>query len=164
MITHKGPQYQGGLREFRQQFGALQPSYDQMILTTMKAKAPSCPREPAIREVMLPRDTNPLGSIFGGHILSLLDLAAGQHARQVSPRNYVTKVMREVEFIAPVRVGDSVSFYTSTKKIGRTSITIQVDVEATRGLAPTRTMPVTSAEVVMVAVNAKGRPIAVRGK
>jgi acyl-CoA thioesterase YciA len=119
-------------------------------------------REPAIREVMMPRDTNPLGSIFGGHILSLLDLAAGQYARTVAPMKYVTKVMREVEFIAPVSVGDVVSFYCSTKKLGRTSITIQVDVESVRGQDALHAIKVTSAEIVMVAVNEKNRPIPIR--
>lgn len=124
-----------------------------------KAKLkPQSERMPAIRAVMLPRDTNPLGSIFGGHILSLLDMAAGQHARTVAPRKFVTKVMREVEFIAPVNVGDVVSFYAETKKIGTSSITIVVDVEATRGENSLRTIRVTSAEVVMVAVDDKNRP------
>jgi acyl-CoA thioesterase YciA len=123
----------------------------------------ACERVPAIRAVMLPRDTNPLGSIFGGHILSLLDMAAGQHARTVAPKKFVTKVMREVEFIAPVNVGDVVSFYAVTEKIGRTSITIKVDVEATRGEDSLRTIKVTSAEVVMVAVDGKNRPTPIRG-
>ena len=121
-----------------------------------------CPREPAIREVMMPRDTNPLGSIFGGHILSLVDMAAGQHARQVSPKKYVTKIMREVEFIAPVFVGDVVSFYTDTVKIGRTSITIRVEVEATRGYDFVKRLKVTEAEVVMVAIDDHGKPIPVK--
>lgn len=108
---------------------------------------------------MMPRDTNPLGSIFGGHILSLLDLAATQHARSVAPRKYVTKVMREVNFIAPVYVGDVVSFYCDTVKIGTTSLTIRVDVEATRGVDFVQTIQVTSAEVVMVAVDEAGSPI-----
>jgi len=116
-------------------------------------------RIPAIRDIMMPRDTNALGSIFGGHILSLIDLAAGQHARSVAPKKYVTKVMREVEFIAPVYVGDAVSFYCETKKLGRTSVTIQVDVEATRGIDYLHTIKVTSAEVVMVAVNSNGQAI-----
>jgi acyl-CoA thioesterase YciA len=119
----------------------------------------SPPRIPAIRDIMMPRDTNALGSIFGGHILSLLDLAAGQHARSVAPKKYVTKVMREVEFIAPVYVGDAVSFYCETKKMGRTSITITVDVEATRGVDYLHTIKVTSAEVVMVAVDSSGNAI-----
>ena len=116
-------------------------------------------RIPAIRTVMMPRDTNPLGSIFGGHILSLIDLAAGQHARSVAPCKYVTKVMREVEFIAPVAVGDVVSFYCSTTRIGTTSITIQCDVEVERGLDLMEKLHVTSAEIVMVAVNNKQRPV-----
>jgi acyl-CoA thioesterase YciA len=108
---------------------------------------------------MMPRDTNALGSIFGGHILSLIDLAAGQHARTVAPKKYVTKIMREVEFIAPVFVGDAVSFYCSTIKQGRTSITVQVDVEAVRGVDSLQTITVTTAQVVMVAVDRDNRPI-----
>jgi acyl-CoA thioesterase YciA len=116
-------------------------------------------RNPAIRTIMMPRDTNALGSIFGGHILSLIDLAAGQHARTVAPKKYVTKIMREVEFIAPVFVGDAVSFYCSTIKQGRTSITVQVDVEAVRGVDSLQTITVTTAQVVMVAVDRDNRPI-----
>jgi acyl-CoA thioesterase YciA len=115
-------------------------------------------RNPAIRTIMMPRDTNALGSIFGGHILSLIDLAAGQHARTVAPKKYVTKIMREVEFIAPVFVGDAVSFYCTTVKQGRTSLTIQIDVEATRGVDLLQTTKVTTAEVVMVAVDNQNRP------
>ncbi len=120
-------------------------------------------RIPAIKTVMMPRDTNGLGSIFGGHILSLLDLAAGQHARTVAPKRYVTKVMREVNFIAPVYVGDVVSFYAETVKTGTTSLTIRVDVEATRGVDSLHTTKVTSAEVVMVAVDDENRPIPIAG-
>jgi acyl-CoA thioesterase YciA len=116
-------------------------------------------RNPAIRTIMMPRDTNALGSIFGGHILSLIDLAAGQHARSVAPKKYVTKVMREVQFIAPVYIGDAVSFYCDTVKVGRTSVTIKVEVEATRGVDQLHTSHVTSAEVVMVAVDSSNTPI-----
>ncbi len=118
-----------------------------------------CPRNPSIREIMLPRDTNALGSIFGGHILSLIDLAASQHARSVCPKKYVTKIMREVQFLSPVFVGDSVSFYCDTIKLGTTSITIKVEVEATRGIDFLHTLPVTTAEVVMVAVDSSNRPV-----
>lgn len=119
-------------------------------------------RVPEIRTVMLPRDTNHLGSIFGGHILSLIDLAAGQAARRVSVKRYVTKVMREVNFIAPVFVGDAVSFYAETVKVGRSSITVRVDVEALRGVDSVHTIAVTSAEVVMVAVDDQFRPIPIQ--
>jgi acyl-CoA thioesterase YciA len=120
---------------------------------------PPMQNEPAIRTIMMPRDTNALGSIFGGHILSLIDLAAGQHARSVAPKKYVTKVMREVEFIAPVFVGDAVSFYCSTLKVGRTSITVQVDVDAVRGVDNLQTIRVTTAQVVMVAVDSNNQPV-----
>lgn len=110
---------------------------------------------------MLPKDTNGMGNIFGGVILSHLDLAAGEHARQIAPHLYVTKILREVDFIAPVRVGDSVSYYTETVKQGKTSITIRVLVEATRGVNKRENIKVTEAEVVMVAVNEQGTPIPV---
>lgn len=113
----------------------------------------------AIRISMMPKDTNPLGSIFGGHILSLIDQAAGHHARMIAPKKYVTKVMREVNFIAPVYVGDLVSFYTETIKLGKTSISIKVEVESLRGVDLVQTCSVTSAEVVMVAVDSQNRPI-----
>ncbi len=112
----------------------------------------------------MPRDTNALGSIFGGHILSLIDLAAGQHARSVAPKKYVTKIMREVEFIAPVYVGDSVSFYCTTNKIGRSSISIQVEVEAVRGVDALHTIKVTTAEVIMVAVDSNNKSIPILEK
>jgi acyl-CoA thioesterase YciA len=123
----------------------------------------STPRDPAIRVSMLPRDTNALGSIFGGYIVSLIDLAASQHARTVAPRRYVTKVIREVEFLQPIFVGDIVSLYATTLKVGNTSVTVQVDVESTRGVDCLQTIHVTTAEVVMVAVDENIKPISVRG-
>lgn len=116
---------------------------------------------PQIRVVMLPKDTNSMGNIFGGVILSQLDLAAGEHARRIAPHLYVTKVIREVDFIAPVLVGDTVSFYTETVRIGRTSVTIKVTVASERGVGRREAIKVTEAEVVMVAVDAAGGPIEV---
>ncbi|MBL7663021.1 acyl-CoA thioesterase [bacterium] len=116
-------------------------------------------RIPKIRIVCLPKDTNALGSIFGGVILSYLDMAAGEEARSIAPHRYVTKLVRDVEFIAPVFVGDSVSFYTETLKLGRTSVTVKVLVEVERGIGKRETIKVTEAEVVMVAIDAQGNPI-----
>lgn len=116
---------------------------------------------PQIRIVMLPKDTNAMGNIFGGVILSHIDLAAGEHARKIAPHLYVTKLIREVEFIAPVLVGDTVSFYTETVRVGRTSITIKVSVASERGVGKREAIKVTEAEVIMVAVDAAGRPIPV---
>jgi acyl-CoA thioesterase YciA len=67
--------------------------------------------------------------------------------------------MREIDFIAPVYVGDVVSFYTTTQKRGTSSLTILIDVEVVRGVDALHTVKVTTAEVVMVAVNEQNQPI-----
>jgi acyl-CoA thioesterase YciA len=110
--------------------------------------------------MLLPRDTNAYGTIFGGVILSHLDLAGAIEARENTRHRIVTVAMREVEFLAPVFVGDVVSFYSRTERIGRTSITVKVDVEAERadGSGYVR---VTEAEIVYVAVDNDGKPIPV---
>ena len=118
--------------------------------------------QPAIRVVMMPRDTNPLGTIFGGIILSYIDQAGTVEARRHSDQKLVTVAMHEVKFIAPVFVGDLVSFYTETVRIGNTSVTVRVTVDARRGTAPHPTVRVTQAEVVYVAVDEPGQPIPIR--
>jgi acyl-CoA thioesterase YciA len=118
--------------------------------------------QPAIRVVMMPRDANYLGTIFGGVILSSLDLAGAVEAHQHSERRLVTAAMHEVKFIAPVFVGDLVSFYTETVKIGRTSILVRVTVEAKRARAPYQIVRVTQAEVVYVAIDEAAKPTPVR--
>lgn len=114
--------------------------------------------EPMIRVVMMPADTNQLGFIFGGVILGHLDIAAGEEALKSAGRPVVTKVMREVEFVSRVKVGDWVSFYTRTEKVGRTSVTVRVLVVAHRGSLRDRLYKVTEAECVFVAVDEDGRP------
>ena len=114
--------------------------------------------EATLRVTMLPRDTNARGTIFGGVILSHLDLAGGIAASREASRNFVTRAMREVEFIAPVYVGDVVSFYATVLRRGKTSITIKVSVEAERGREPRQRVKVTEAEVVYVAVDETGKP------
>ncbi len=118
--------------------------------------------QPAIRVVMMPRDTNPIGTIFGGLILSYIDQAGAVEASKHSDRKLVTVAMHEVKFIAPVFVGDLVSFYTELVRIGDSSITVRVTVDAARGLTPHQTVRVTQAEVVYVAVNEKGQPVSAR--
>ena len=119
-------------------------------------------REPTLRVTMLPRDTNARGTIFGGVILSHIDLAGAIAAARQAPRNFVTRAMREVAFIAPVYVGDVVSFYTTVVREGTTSVTVQVAVEAERNQEPRHTVAVTEAEVIYVAVDEAGKPIALR--
>ncbi len=128
-------------------------------------------RIPAIKVLLLPKDTNAYGTIFGGVILSNVDLASAIEARKVAAHRYVTKAMREVEFHEPVFLGDIVNFYTETVRVGRTSITVRVTVEAERwGVPPLiagatghgEVVKVTEAEVVLVAVNEHGRPVPIR--
>lgn len=115
-------------------------------------------KEPAMRVILLPRDTNGAGTIFGGVILSYLDLAGAVEARRHCNAIFVTVAMREVEFKKPVYVGDIVSFYTETRQIGNTSITVGVRVEAIRRLGDQagQRIPVTEGEVVYVAVDEHG--------
>ena len=118
--------------------------------------------DPAIRVVLMPKDTNAHGTIFGGVILSYIDIAAAIEARKHTLKKIVTKAMHEVVFVAPVFVGDIVSFYTELVRIGRTSITVKVMVEADRANHPGECARVTEAEVVYVAVDENRRPIPVR--
>jgi len=119
----------------------------------------------AIQIVMMPRDTNPYGTIFGGVILSYLDMAGSIGARReillrdgTQSAAFVTVAMNKVEFKQPVMVGDVVKFLTRAVRIGRTSITMHIDVRAERG---TDTIGVTEAEVVYVGMDSS-LPIAER--
>jgi acyl-CoA thioesterase YciA len=120
---------------------------------------PPCPREPAVRVSLLPRDTNPHGTIFGGVILSYIDQAGAIEAFRHGARRVVTVAMDKVVFHAPVYVGDLVSFYGELVRIGRTSIVVRVEVEAEQ---PTRTSParrVTEAVITYVNVDHAGSPV-----
>jgi acyl-CoA thioesterase YciA len=127
-------------------------------------------RIPAIKLLLLPKDTNAFGTIFGGVILSNIDLASAVEARKTAPHRYVTRAMHEVEFHEPVYLGDIVSFYTETVRVGRTSVTVRVSVEAERWgsiLEPARAghgelVKVTEAVVVLVAVNDQGNAVPIR--
>jgi acyl-CoA thioesterase YciA len=121
--------------------------------------------EPAIRITLLPRDTNPQGTIFGGIILSYIDMAGAieAHRRTRLPR-FVTVAMREVIFHKPVFVGDLVSFYAETMSIGNTSLTVRVVVEAERYGDMSKKVRVTEAEVVYVAVDENRQKIKIQSE
>jgi acyl-CoA thioesterase YciA len=109
--------------------------------------------DPAIRITLLPRDTNSQGTVFGGIILSYIDMAGAIEAhRHTKMPRFVTVAMREVIFHKPVLVGDLVSLYAETVRVGKTSITIRVVVEAER-FGSSERVRVTEAEVVYVAVD-----------
>lgn len=121
--------------------------------------------DPAIRLTLLPRDTNPQGTIFGGIILSYIDMAGAIEAhRHTRIERFVTVAMREVIFHQPVFVGDLVSFYAETLRIGTTSITVRVIVEAERYGGTSDRIRVTEAEVIYVAVDANRRKMRIPKK
>lgn len=111
-------------------------------------------RDAAIRLTMMPRDTNAHGTVFGGIILSYIDVAGGVEAvRHTKHERFVTVAMKEVIFHEPVFIGDLVSFYAETLRVGKTSITIHVDVEAERFGNKGQKVLVTSADLTYVAIN-----------
>ncbi|HYE64279.1 MAG TPA: hotdog domain-containing protein [Pyrinomonadaceae bacterium] len=119
--------------------------------------------DPAIRITLLPRDTNSQGTIFGGIILSYIDIAGAVEAhRRTKMERFVTVAMREVIFHHPVFVGDLVSFYAETVRIGTTSITVRVIVEAERPASKDGRVRVTEAEVIYVAVDENRKKIKIR--
>ena len=125
----------------------------------------SLTRDPAIRITLLPRDTNSAGTIFGGVILSYIDMAGAIEAhRRTGMDRFVTVAMREVIFHKPVFVGDLVSFYAETVNVGNTSITIRVVVETERVSAGSEVVRVTEAEVVYVAVDEKRQKTKIKRK
>ena len=112
--------------------------------------------EPAIRVLMMPRDTNAHGTIFGGVILSYIDQAGAIEARRQGSRFMVTVSMDKIVFHEPVFVGDLVSFWTETVRIGTTSITVRVIVESLRNVD--QKVLVTEAQVVYVNVGEDRKP------
>lgn len=113
-------------------------------------------RDAAIRLTMMPRDTNAHGTVFGGIILSYIDVAGGVEAvRHTKHERFVTVAMNEVIFHEPVFIGDLVSFYATTKRVGNTSISIHVEVEAERFGNHGEIVKVTSADLTFVAINEK---------
>ena len=114
--------------------------------------------EPAIRVLMMPRDTNAHGTIFGGVILSYVDQAGAIEARRQGLQFMVTVSMDRVVFHEPVYVGDLVSFWTETLRIGTTSITTKVTVEAIRTGNPNKRVTVTEAQVVYVNLGEDRKP------
>lgn len=127
-------------------------------------------RHLALKVMMMPRDTNPYGTIFGGVILSYIDQAGAIGARfeiarsGLPTQDLVTVAMKSVEFHQPVFVGDCVSFWTEFRGIGKTSITMHITVETERGGEVTK---LTEADVTYVSVKTNGQrrmPVPIRGK
>ena len=109
----------------------------------------------------MPADTNPSGDIFGGWIISQMDLGSGIIAAKTAKGRVVTVAMEGLSFLEPVRVGDRVACYAWVEKIGRTSMTIPVEVWVERYISGEQ-IRVTQGVFIYVAVDAEGKPIPVR--
>ncbi|HZU62263.1 MAG TPA: acyl-CoA thioesterase [Novosphingobium sp.] len=113
--------------------------------------------EPMIRVTAMPADANAYGDIFGGWLLSLMDMGAGLMASRHSRGRAVTIAMDGVQFLKPVKVGDEVSVYGELRKVGRTSMTIAIEAWR-RDRFQTEAIKVTEAVFTFVAVDDSGRP------
>ena len=114
-------------------------------------------RQPAIRTIAMPADTNPSGDIFGGWLMGLMDLAAASTALKRARCRVATVAVERMAFLSPVRVGDEVSMFASIVRIGRTSIEVEVEAwRRTRG--SDEVVQVTHARFTCVALDASGRP------
>jgi len=118
-------------------------------------------REPVLRVVPMPADANSTGDIFGGWIMSQVDIAGSIPALRVAKGRVATVAVNSFLFRQPVLIGDLVSFYAQVVKVGRTSVTVDVEVFAQRGVPEEVTVKVTEATLTYVAVdeNRKPRPV-----
>ena len=115
-------------------------------------------KEPTLRVVPMPADSNPSGDIFGGWVMSQVDIAGSIPAIRTARGRVATVAVNSFVFRQPVMVGDLVSFYAEVIKIGRTSITVEVEVYAQRNPEREETVKVTEATLTYVAVDAQRRP------
>ena len=116
---------------------------------------------PAIRTVPMPADANANGDIFGGWLLSQMDIAGGIYTRKQSGQKTVTVAVDAMEFLLPVLVGDVLCCYCRTVKVGKTSMTVDVEVWVSRQFEHER-IKVTEGRFTYVAIDATRRPIKIR--
>ena len=116
------------------------------------------PGRPAIRIMAMPADTNPAGAIFGGWLMSHVDIAGSVEALRVARGVVATVAVNAFQFRHPVQVGDLVSFYAHTVKVGTTSVTVAVEVFVERNPQHPICVKVTEATLTYVAVDEQGRP------
>jgi acyl-CoA thioesterase YciA len=115
-------------------------------------------RQPTTRVLAMPADTNPAGDIFGGWIMSQVDIAGSVVATRQARGNIVTVAVNEFQFHKPVYVGDLISCYAEVVKIGNTSLTVFVEVFAERGRKQEECVKVTQATLTYVAVDENRKP------
>lgn len=113
--------------------------------------------ELTLRTVAMPSDANPAGDIFGGWVMAQMDLAAGVRANERARGRATTVSVKEINFKLPVKIGDTLCLYTNVTKVGRTSMTLEVECWAKRQYTEVR-QKVTEATFIMVALDGNGRP------
>jgi acyl-CoA thioesterase YciA len=118
-------------------------------------------KTPALRVVPMPADANQHGDIFGGWIMSQVDIAGGTLAARLARGRVATVAVKEFVFKQPVQIGDVLSFYVDVERVGSTSITVTVEVYAERRPSDPTTVKVTEATLTYVAIDREGRPRAV---
>ncbi len=116
--------------------------------------------ELTLRTLAMPADANAAGDIFGGWVMAQMDLACGIRAAERAKGRVVTAAVKEMSFVSPMKVGDTLSIYTDVIRVGRTSMTLKVEAWAQRYLSHTKEK-VTDADFIMVALDDEGRPKAV---
>ncbi len=115
-------------------------------------------RQPVIRVIPMPADTNAHGTIFGGWVMAQVDLAGSVPATVRARGKVVTIAVNSFQFKQPVLVGDLVSFYADVVKVGRTSLTVDVEVYAQRQRFGAEVVKVTEAQLTYVAVDDQRKP------
>ena len=113
---------------------------------------------PALRVVPMPADANQNGDIFGGWIMSQVDIAGGIVAGRIARGRVATVAVKEFVFKQPVQIGDVLSFYAEVVRIGRTSVTVNLEVFAERRPSDPTVVKVTEATLTYVAIDSNGRP------
>jgi acyl-CoA thioesterase YciA len=119
--------------------------------------------ELTLRTLAMPADANAAGDIFGGWVMAQMDLSAGIRAAEIAHGRVVTVAVKEMVFQMPVKIGDTLCIYTRLERIGRSSITLNIEAWAQRYLTPVMEK-VTAATFVMVALDKEGRPTAVEAR
>jgi len=115
-------------------------------------------KQPALRVMPMPADANQNGDIFGGWIMSQVDIAGGTVAGRLARGRVATVAVKEFTFKQPVQIGDVLSFYVEVERVGNTSITVTVEVYAERRPEDPKTVKVTEATLTYVAIDRDGRP------
>ena len=116
-------------------------------------------KQTLLRTLAMPADSNPSGDIFGGWIMSQMDIAGASYARQISQSRVVTSAVEAMTFLLPVFVGDEVSCYCETERIGRTSVAVKIETWVRRDRLTDESIKVTEAVYTYVAIDKDRKPI-----